>query len=88
MLATVKPQNSDAMTVLLVYSVVAMRGPGVAVPSLTANCAPPFWFTGAQYTSIVFGTSRNDKTTDNNLIMEKGIIMFKHNLFFSFLGSL
>ena len=29
---------------------------------LTATCAPPFWFTQI----IVFGTSRNDKTTIND----------------------
>ena len=37
------------------------RAGGDRVP-LTAACAPPFWFTK----NTIFGTSRNDKTTDND----------------------
>ena len=35
---------------------------GSASPPLTVACASPFWFTQ----NTVFGTSRNDKTTEND----------------------
>ena len=58
----------DIMTLAIPYklcdgtSADATSGGRGAVLPLTTTCAHPFWLTP----TVVFGTTRNDKTTDND----------------------
>ena len=65
----VMPRGSKRYSFYPVLSLLG--GPGGHV-SPNECLGPPFWFTQ----NTVFGTSSNDKTTDND--GKKGIITFKH----------
>ena len=57
---------------VLVANAVSAVGPRCAVPPLTTACAPPFWFTQNAFLE-------HHVTTRQQVIMEKGMIIFKHN---------